>query len=56
MKPYSESHWRNHAAPIIAKIIAANPGAAPGALKRVISAAYPFGQRNITPTKSGATK
>jgi hypothetical protein len=50
-KPYSDSRWRNHAAPIIARVIAAHPDADERALRKLISAEYPFGQRAYHPYK-----
>ncbi len=47
----SDSRWRNHARPIIAKVIAANPGMEEKALRKLISAEYPFGAREHHPYK-----
>lgn len=47
---YSESHWRNTAAPIIAKVIAEHQGDAKG-MRKALRDAYPFGQRKYHPYK-----
>jgi len=51
MSLYSESHWRNHAAPIIARVIAENAGKDENAIKLALREAYPFGQRKYHPYK-----
>lgn len=47
----SNSRWRNRAMPIIARVIADNPNADQATLSRLISTAYPFGQRKYHPYK-----
>jgi hypothetical protein len=39
----SESHWRDRAAPIIARVIAANAGKDESAIRFALRDAYPFG-------------
>lgn len=48
-KQYSESHWRNHAAPIIRRILEATAGKAEREVRRALRKAYPFGQRKYHP-------
>jgi hypothetical protein len=43
--------WRDVARPIIAACIAANPDADERTLRKIISAAYPFGERAMYPYK-----
>ena len=43
--------WRQHCTPIIAQIIAQNPDLSEKELRKVISAAYPYGQRAMHPYK-----
>ncbi len=46
MKPadrYSESHWRNVAAPIIRKVIEEHAGAEESVIRAALRDAYPFG-------------
>jgi len=45
------STWRENAAPVISKVIQANPEADEKTLRKLISAAYPFGQRAYHPYK-----
>lgn len=49
MALYSESHWRNSFAPIIAKVIAENAGKDESAVKLAIRAAYPLYERKHHP-------
>lgn len=37
--------WRDHARPIIARVIAANPKADERELRRILGRAYPWGER-----------
>ena len=48
---YSDSHWRNHAAPIIAKVIAEHKGEDENIIRRALREAYPFGERKYHPYK-----
>lgn len=50
-KAGSGSWWRRKAAEVIVKVIAENPDTDYDALKKLISAAYPFGERNYHPYK-----
>ncbi len=43
--------WRDAARPIIARVIAANPGADPATLRKAMHDAYPFGERRYHPYK-----
>ena len=43
--------WREHARPIIAAVIRGNPGADKETLKKLIRAAYCFGEREFWPYK-----
>lgn len=45
---YSESHWRNTAQPIIARVIAEHKDK-PAELRKALRDAYPFGQRKYHP-------
>jgi hypothetical protein len=47
----SESHWRNQAAPIIARVLAAHKGQSEKAVRMALRAAYPFGERKYHPYK-----
>lgn len=49
-KPYSESSWRNHAAPIIAKVLSETQPNSPER-KKALHDAYPFRQRRYHPYK-----
>ena len=51
MKPYSESSWRNHAAPIIEKVLRETKGKPESDIKKALHDAYPFGQRKYHPYK-----
>lgn len=51
MAAYSDSHWRNSFAPIIAKVIAENAGKDESAVKLAIRAAYPLYERKYHPYK-----
>ena len=46
-----KSTWREHAAPIIARIIRANPHESYVQLRKRISKAYPFRERECHPYK-----
>lgn len=46
-----KSHWRNEASEIIYKIIKENPDKSNKELLKIISKAYPFGERNYHPYK-----
>jgi hypothetical protein len=46
---YSQSLWRNTAAPIIAEVIARVGTDDPAALRRALLEAYPFGERRLHP-------
>ena len=46
-----ESRWRIASREVIQEVIAANPNADEKALKKAISAAYPFGERAMLPYK-----
>ena len=46
---YSESHWRNSAAPIIAKVLEETRGEPEKVIKARLRDAYPFGQRKYHP-------
>ncbi len=46
----SESHWRSHSSPIIARVIAEH-GKDSKALAAALREAYPFGQRKYHPYK-----
>ncbi len=48
---YSESNWRNEAAPIIRRVIEANQDQPPNVLKAALRDAYPFGVRQYHPYK-----
>lgn len=48
---YSESHWRNACAPIIARVIAENEGKNENAVRLALRDAYPYGQRKHHPYK-----
>ena len=48
---YSESHWRNHAAPIIARVIAEHREESDTAIRLALREAYPFGMRKYHPYK-----
>lgn len=45
------SHWRDTCRPIIARVIAKNPSADEKELRRLLSRAYPFGERAHHPYK-----
>lgn len=47
----SKSTWRAYATPIIRQVIADNKGLPEKELRRLISKAYPFGQRSMHPYK-----
>jgi len=47
----NNSHWRDACRPIIARVIAKNPNADEKELRRLISLAYPFGERARYPYK-----
>jgi len=49
MSKYSESNWRNVAAPIIAKVLADHPDGV--GLAKSLREAYPFGERKMHPYK-----
>lgn len=48
---YSESPWRNHAAPIIRRVLSENADQPPKVAKKALRDAYPFGQRKYHPYK-----
>jgi len=43
--------WREHASPIIAKVIADNKGNSPKDIKKALHSAYPYGERARHPYK-----
>ena len=43
--------WRNKASAVISEVIRQNPGMEPKELRKLISAAYPFGERKYHPYK-----
>lgn len=43
--------WRSIAATVIQKVIAENPGKDENELRRLVSQAYPFGERSMHPYK-----
>lgn len=43
--------WREHATPIIAKVIADNKGKTPKEIKKALHDAYPYGERARHPYK-----
>ena len=45
------SNWRNISYLTIQKVLADNPGKSQAELKKLISAAYPFGERKMWPYK-----
>lgn len=45
------SKWRNHARPIIAKVLADNAGADERTIRKALRAAYPFGSYSMHPLK-----
>lgn len=47
----SQSHWRNTASPIIAKVIADGKGKSLKEIRRDLRDAYPFGERRYHPYK-----
>jgi hypothetical protein len=51
-----ESRWRLRARPIIAQILREHPDADERELRRLISAAYPFGERAMHPYKCWLTE
>jgi len=50
MAEYSESRWRNIAAPIIAAVFQEHPNDSP-ARRKALKDAYPFGERAMHPYK-----
>lgn len=46
---YSESSWRNRAAPIIKRVLAEHAGEDESAIRAALREAYPFGQRKNHP-------
>lgn len=48
---YSESRWRNWAAPIIARILAETVGQSDREIRKALRDAYPFGPRKYHPYK-----
>ena len=48
---YSESHWRNSAAPIIARVLEETRGEPEKIIRARLRDAYPFGQRAYHPYK-----
>jgi phenylpyruvate tautomerase PptA (4-oxalocrotonate tautomerase family) len=51
MAAYSESHWRNIAAPRIAEVIAKHVGEDENKIRLALRDAYPFGERKYHPYK-----
>lgn len=47
----TQSRWREYSAQVIARVVADNPGLPEPELRKKISAAYPFGQRQHHPYK-----
>jgi hypothetical protein len=47
----SDSHWRNSATPIIARVIAEHKGESESEIRMALRAAYPFGERKHHPYK-----
>ena len=47
----TKSRWRPHAATVIFKVITDNPGLDEKAMRKKISAEYPFGERDYHPYK-----
>lgn len=43
--------WRDHARPIVARVIAAHPEASEKELRAALRDAYPFGERKYQPYK-----
>lgn len=51
MATKNKSYWREHAAPIIRKIIQETPDKTDKEVRKLISAAYPFSKRAYHPYK-----
>lgn len=47
----SESRWRNHAAPIIARVLEETKGKSEKEIRAALRDAYPFGERRYHPYK-----
>ncbi len=47
----SLSHWRVTARKVIDRVVRQNPGATAGELRKLVSKAYPFGERKHWPYK-----
>lgn len=47
----TQSRWRNMALEVITKVMNDNPTAGPAELRKLLRAAYPFGQRKYHPYK-----
>lgn len=45
------SHWRQRAAPVVARVLAETKGQPETVIKAALTAAYPFGQRAYHPYK-----
>lgn len=45
------STWRDHARPIVARVLAATQGMDERTIRRALRAAYPFGERRYHPYK-----
>ncbi len=52
MKPEDETRWRTIARRVIQQVMAEHPGLEKATLRKVISAAYPFGERRYFPYKT----
>jgi hypothetical protein len=46
-----KSHWRTYAAPIIAAVLKETAGQDERAIRKALTAAYPFGERAMHPYK-----
>ena len=51
VKPYSDSRWRNYAAPIIQNVLREHADADEKTIRKALHDAYPFGQRKYHPYK-----
>ena len=51
MSKYSESNWRNAAAPIISDVLRATVGKSEAEIQKALRDAYPFGPRKYHPYK-----
>jgi hypothetical protein len=48
---YSQSYWRNAAAPIISKVLTGTKGQSEKEIRKALHDAYPFGMRKYHPYK-----